>query len=221
MGRLLALSMLALAGFVMADRGAVTEAGLRVEVVTTDDIPTVNPNTGMRFRTWSLFLVCSPSWLEDSSTSRLEALFSQFKVFGEVIGSRNLAVWFAPVENDAGQVWGLDVERNVHFCEKYNLLPSEGPHILVTSHYPDSLDPAGNLWKLSLGGQSDDHIRHLLAKLADQILSNDLDQETIDSESYWRSWYGIIEQSLSATFQTLKPSSISFETKFFTIKLQY
>ena len=46
------------------------------------------------FKSWSLFLVCNPSWIQPGSEERIWRLYRQFKSFGRTIGDDNLAVWF-------------------------------------------------------------------------------------------------------------------------------
>jgi hypothetical protein len=198
------------------------EAALMERVVTPDEIPLVNPATGVPFKTWSLFLVCSPAWLGGPEQHRTEELFLQFEIFGDVIGPHNLAVWFAPSAYQTGpEVWSLDVDRNVTICERYGLLPSESPHILVTTTDPDSDIADDGFWALSLAGQSDESMLRLLSGLADQILVKGLNQEEIDSERYWNLWRVILLDAGRSMSDIIKNVKLSFVTKFFTIEMQY
>jgi hypothetical protein len=45
------------------------------------------------YQTWSLFLVCSHSWLSGNEAN-LDELFQNFLAFGKTIGPENVAVWF-------------------------------------------------------------------------------------------------------------------------------
>ena len=198
------------------------EAALKARVVTSDEIPLVNPATGMPFKTWSLFLVCSPTWLGGPEQHRIEDLFLQFKIFGDVIGPHNLAVWFAPSPyQPSPEVWSLDVDRNVTTCERYGLLPSESPHILVTTTDPDSEIAGQSFWALSLAWQSDESMLRLLSRLADQILVKGLNQEEIDSERYWNLWRVILLDAGRSMSDIIKNVKLSLITKFFTIEMQY
>src|SRR2546430_17349485 len=59
-----------------------------VEVVSrTGKIP-------KNFKTYSLFLVCNPQWLDPEKSQRLYELHKQFENFGRTIGDGNSAVWF-------------------------------------------------------------------------------------------------------------------------------
>lgn len=129
------------------------------------------------FKTYSLFLVCNPQWLEPEKREGLAALYRQFQNFGAAIGSDNAAVWFLKSEtipNDAALGENTDVERSSRFCGSWKLLPSEGPHLVVISTYPDESHlseglPAHNaVYKL---GKMDPHeISNLLAELTDDLV---------------------------------------------------
>ncbi len=86
--------------------------------------------------TWSLFLVCNPAWILQNGDQGIAELFKQYKAFGDAIGPNNLAIWFwkKPGTPTADNT---DVSRSSTYCERYKLLPSESPHVLVTTSYPD------------------------------------------------------------------------------------
>ena len=138
------------------------------------------------YRTWSLFLICNPKWLTSTTndharmTPPLFALYNQFKSFGRTIGGDHAAVWFwkkmsrSPLNDDL--VSNVDVERSVKFCAAWNLKPSAGPHVVVTSTYPDeSVLPKGlpaNSAVFELGNMTADKISDLLAKVVDELVQN-------------------------------------------------
>lgn len=57
-----------------------------IEIPRNDSIP-------RDYTTWSLFLVCSQSWLSDTDEN-LDELFRNYMAFGRSIGQENLAIWF-------------------------------------------------------------------------------------------------------------------------------
>src|SRR5580700_9033693 len=89
------------------------------------------------FKTYTLFLVCNPAWLDPAKNSGLYNLYVQFLAFGRAIGDDNAAVWFwksnGYERSDARLAQIVDVERSVRFCQAWKLKPSEGPHLVITS----------------------------------------------------------------------------------------
>jgi hypothetical protein len=134
------------------------------------------------FSTYSLFLVCNPQWLEPERNEDVRKLYSQFQNFGRVIGGENLAVWFWNLKREVTKnssdgvevTQGLDVERSVRFCKAWKLKPSAGPHLVVTSTYPNESDLSSGLPKDSavyeLGNMPAKNISELLAKLTDELV---------------------------------------------------
>jgi len=125
------------------------------------------------YKTWSLFLVCNPEWLSSERDRDLYGLYKQFQSFGRAIGKDHLAVWFwksKPRRLDRDLADNIDVERSVDFCEAFNLAPSEGPHLLVVSTYPDATNASGDYAHYALGAMEPKEISKLLAKLTDQLL---------------------------------------------------
>jgi hypothetical protein len=100
------------------------------------------------FKTWSLFLVCNPKWLDPATNgipTGLNDLYRQFENFGRTIGDDNVAVWFWKPSGKAGapEARDVDVERSVRFCQAWKLKPSASPHVVVTSTYPDETHLSG------------------------------------------------------------------------------
>jgi hypothetical protein len=143
-----------------------------VEVVSkTETIP-------MSFKTYSLFLVCNPQWLAPEKSGGLYGLYQQFENFGRTIGADNAAVWFWKSKRparDPALAENVDVERSIRFCQAWKLKPSEGPHLVVTTAYPDETALSLGLPKGSavymLGNMSPKEISDLLAGLTDQLIA--------------------------------------------------
>ena len=132
------------------------------------------------FNTYSLFLVCNPQWLDAGRNSGLYDLYRQFQAFGRAIGDENAAIWFwnsnGYERSDAVLAQIVDVERSVRFCKSWKLRPSEGPHLVITSIYPDENHLGASLSKdhaiYKLGDMSPPDISRLLANLTDQLVVN-------------------------------------------------
>jgi hypothetical protein len=132
------------------------------------------------FKTYTLFLVCNPQWLDPTKNSGLYDLYVQFQAFGRAIGDDNAAVWFWKSDgyerSDASLAKILDVERSVRFCQAWKLKPSEGPHLVITATYPDESHLAAGLSQdhavYALANMSPPDISSLLAKLTDQLVVN-------------------------------------------------
>jgi hypothetical protein len=132
------------------------------------------------FKTYSLFLVCNPQWLDPAKNAGLLQLYRQFQSFGRAIGDDHAAVWFwksnSYEHSDAALAQIVDVERSVRFCQAWKLTPSEGPHLVITSTYPDESHLSTGLPKNSaiykLGDMAPPDISALLAKLTDELIAS-------------------------------------------------
>ena len=126
------------------------------------------------YRSYSLFLVCDPSWPGKGKSFNLRSLYDDFAIFGQAIGKNNLAVWFwkgdSPDSLFLGTAEHVDTGRAAIFCKVWHLPPASGPFLVVTSAYPDEdhlLDglPAGHA-VFALGGMNSDQVETLLRALA-------------------------------------------------------
>jgi hypothetical protein len=132
------------------------------------------------FKTYSLFLICNPQWLDPQKNAGLLQLYRQFQSFGRAIGEDHVAVWFwkssSYEHSDAALAQIVDVERSVRFCRAWKLLPSEGPHLVITSTYPDEAHLTSGLplnnCVYKLGDMSPADISSLLTTLTDQLVVN-------------------------------------------------
>jgi hypothetical protein len=130
------------------------------------------------FKTYSLFLICNPLWLDPAKNSGLLQLYRQFLSFGRAIGDDQAALWFwnssSFSSSDTELASIVDVERSVRFCKAWKLKPSEGPHLVITSSYPDEDELSAGLPANSavykLGDMTPTDISSLLAKLTDSLV---------------------------------------------------
>lgn len=125
------------------------------------------------YKTWSLFLVCTPDWVATGKAAELRNLYWRFQAFGDAIGGDNLAVWFWKQRMDVDDVRlseNVDVARSAEYCRVLALAPSKGPYLVVTNTYPE-LNPAPRDRAVyTLGGLSQADLAALLNTLTDQLL---------------------------------------------------
>lgn len=148
---------------------------------------------GKPFTSWSLFLVCDPAWLLPGQEAALRDLQVRYKAFGDTTGPRHAAVWFESVVAGRQVTGSIDVNRNVEYCGKFQLVPSEGPHVVVTTVHPDQWKLGDSKIVLAFAGRSAQDIQDQLSKLNDQVAAQRLSQKELDSVAWWNSWAEIIE----------------------------
>ena len=144
------------------------------------------------YKTYSLFLICNPAWLDPAKSSGLTDLFHQFQAFGRSIGNDQAAVWFWKTtvqkgwENKFAPADVIDVERGTEFCKAWKLKPSDGPYIVVTTGRPDetSLQTGlpDNSAVFKLGDMQPSNISALLAKLTDSLVLSGKVDSTVGSQ---------------------------------------
>jgi hypothetical protein len=132
------------------------------------------------YKTYSLFLICNPEWLDPSKSRDLTELYKKFQAFGRSIGDDQAAIWFWKTtvregwENTMAPGAAIDVERSIRFCQAWKLKPSDGPYLVVTSTRPDEANLQKNLPDgkaiFQLGGLTAAEIATVLSKLTDSLL---------------------------------------------------
>ena len=165
-----AISVLAVPLFVLA---AATPAGARqgaqFEVVgPTAKIPRDS------FKSWSLFLICNQDWVSPERSADLSNLYWRFKAFGDAIGKDNLAVWFWKQKlpsNDPKLALNVDVPKSIEYCSALGLTPSEGPHLVVTTAYPDLAAFPKERAVYELGSLPPAALAKLLGSLTNQLVA--------------------------------------------------
>jgi hypothetical protein len=204
---------------------------------------------------WALFLICNPAWYLPKNHEKVLDLYQQFVAFGRAIGSQNVAIWFwkdlprGTIEpfwyKDGPSTWvtfAVDETRNSRYCQQYELLPSQSPHVLVTTHYPvlsndeqiektavlhtkEEQNPVSpekpkHYAALKLHGADPTEITSLLAKLADQVLVEGLNQHVIDSEQYWQSWIRIVRQAAQSVSGLVDKVTLTLNTTLFKTEIK-
>ncbi|MEJ8838579.1 hypothetical protein [Ramlibacter sp. AN1133] len=145
---------------------------------------------GAVFTSWSLFLPCNPLWLGAERTQDLARLQSAYRNFATVSGVRHAAVWFTRPASEE-----LDVERAARYCEKFGLLPSGGPYVVVTTVHPDRWQKAGAegqaddpLLVLSFAGVRAADSALLLTQLNDQLQLKQLSAQALNHRRFYLAW---------------------------------
>jgi hypothetical protein len=150
----------------------------------------VTPETEIAqgYETWSLFLICNPSWARPDAYEQLENMWQAFTGFGRAIGDNHLAVWFwrrQPRWGSAELVEDVDVERATRYCDLYDLRPSRSPHVLVTTSYPTLEGRVEEFGTVELAGGDPQEIEQFLISLADALYADDIASLVPGSESFW------------------------------------
>ncbi len=162
------------------------------------------------FKSWSLFLVCSPGWILHNKDTGVSDLYHDFETFGDAIGSDNVAIWFWKHKGPP-TVDNVDLNRSAKYCRKYHLLPSSTPQVLVTTHYPD--DPGeGDKFVVGLNGLDASDSADALDKITDQLMQSGLNQKNLDRAAFWRDVWSASGTALSAVGCYLNKVSISIHT---------
>jgi hypothetical protein len=154
--------------FCLTPTDAVLADQSRVEMVRpTQQVPREG------YKTWSLFLICTPDWVGPDKSDDLANLYQRFTRFGDAIGDDNLAVWFwrRPIAlHDSKLSENIDVRRSTEYCRTLMLKPSEGPFLVVTNEYPQLTTFPRDRAVFSLGGLQPVELSKLLIGLTDQLL---------------------------------------------------
>lgn len=183
------------------------------ELVPTIEIP-------RDYRSWSLFLVCNPAWILRNGDEGIANLFWQYKAFSDAIGPENLAIWFwkEPAAEPSAEL--TDTSRSSEYCQRYKLLPSKSPYVLVTTRHPDD-QPVGDYFSITLNGLSAHDSADALAKLTDQLLVTGLRQAELDASTRWQRLLAATTAALSAVGCYFNNVSFSFNTAVFKAEIAH
>jgi hypothetical protein len=215
MRRIAKISALALLGLhpLVVWNATVLRAQARFEVMPTEQIP-------RDYESWSLFLICNPAWIVQNRDEGIVALFEQYRAFGDAIGPRNLAIWFwkEPAPEPSAEL--TDVSRSSEYCERFKLLPSNSPYVLVTTQYPDAQE-VGDYFFVRLNGLDSADSADLLAKLTDQLLVTGLDQAGLDASTRWQRSLAAVIAVVSSVGSYFDQVSFTFNTGFFKAEIAH
>jgi hypothetical protein len=215
MKRIVKVSALALLGLhlLVTWNVASLQAHERFEVMPTEQIP-------RGYESWSLFLVCNPAWIVQNRDEGIATLFDQYRAFGDAIGPKNLTIWFwkEPAPEPTAEL--TDISRSSEYCERFKLLPSKSPYVLVTTQHPDAQE-VGDYFFVSLNGLAPEDSADLLAKLTDQLLVTGLDQPGLDASTRWQRSLAAALTVVSSVGSYFNQVSFTFNTGFFKAEIAH
>lgn len=210
--------------FVAALAGGRAMAQAAVEVVTSEEqaIPELS-SAGRRYKSWSLFLICSPTWALPESQGRILDLYDQFQAFGMAIGPEHAAVWFRASPGDSKKAL-VDVTRGAAFCSSLGLPPSQSPYLLVTTEYPGGglIDrypetfpsTLPTLALVSLNGKDAAQITRLIEQLSDQLVTNRVSVLDPQQDNWWRALERSYEGIRSGVVSGFEGVTLKIKTPF-------
>jgi hypothetical protein len=111
-----------------------------------------------------------------------------YVAFGETTGPKHAAVWFHKGTNPDD----IDAQHSTVYCERFNLKRSEAPFIIVTTVHPDESSRRPEVI-LAFGSLQAGTISKMILTLTDQIATEKLSQDEVNSVQYWQSWIRVIE----------------------------
>lgn len=205
---------------------AAAHAQAAVRLFGAEPLP-VTSAAGAPFSSWSLFLPCNPRWLAAERAEDLARLNRAYFHFAIVTGPRHAAAWFVKPRGGAtpadqpSVVGDLDIERSAAYCDRFQLPPSGGPYVVVTTVHPDRWEaaPAGQpasdpLMVLALDGVPSTQAAELLTELNDQLQRNQLSREALDSKRYWLAW----DRALTAMCRYFRDLKVGVSIKVLEIE---
>lgn len=119
----------------------------------------------INYEAYSIFLFPSAEWKNEELRDELESIKKAFSSFGDSIGNKNAAIWFA--ENRYSNI--PDIERGKFYCDLINVNYNDGPYIVTSSKRPDHLVEGDEFVLIKLNGISNNRVIKVL-----NILEQDL-----------------------------------------------
>jgi hypothetical protein len=171
------------------------------------------------YKSWSLFLICNPSWILANGDEGIGKLFRAYTAFGKAIGPDNLAVWFSDPPGQVATTENTDIERMSHYCEKFGLLPSQTPQVVTTTRHPDDPDvDAGGKIVANLNGDALNSA-YALTDLTDELLRTGLNQRSLDTSEWGRRIGAVASAVMASAACYLNKVSISIKTGVFNAEI--
>jgi hypothetical protein len=165
-----------------------------------------NEHIPFGYKSYSMFLVCNPSWLVKGHEHNIRHLYDVFYAFGQALGSENLAIWFWKANTATHTIELLDTKRSATYCQNYRLTPSNGPYILVTRDNPEIYTNSAwanpsliDHYVVSLNGLPTNRIINTIMTLTDQILVTGLNQSSLDATVWWQHLWAATETAVHTT----------------------
>lgn len=210
------------AGLLFLQPASAITQDAQVIVLTDGPIP-------KNYETWSVFLICSPTWLLPEQENQLLSLYEDFEIFGNFIGDDHLAVWFSTTSQitPEGLAATLDYQRNFEFCSKFDLEANDTPHVLVTNSYDvlvsaveevDSAvlteDDVKRVDVVSFHGLPPRKVHDAFNLLTNIVREQRSVLVVSDEGSFWRAFQSFVEATANAVLALSDDISVTVDMKF-------
>ncbi|MCP3957257.1 MAG: hypothetical protein GY719_05340 [bacterium] len=189
-----------------------------------EEIPYENPRSNKKYKSWTLFLVCTPDWLAPENDERLRSLYERFGAFGNAIGGEHVALWFgqeiSPNEDPDHHLIAdhIDIDRSRYFCKQYELSLVNGPHIVYTTIHPDRARGTDETAIIEFNGKDAPEVGACLNVLADLMLQHEIGKYSKPRGK--PKWMAIYETFRGFLEDTLSGIKITFKSKYITAELK-
>jgi hypothetical protein len=151
------------------------------------------------YETYSLFLLTNLEWHSELDNEGLRRVYETYRLFGDLIGPKHLAVWFwqqLPDKYDGKTRThvtkeNIDVRRSADFAGAYGLRVSEGPHVVLLRMHPNDARRSkdATISSVQLSRLPPRSVDALLNALAGAITEGEL-LEQIASKEQWLRFTG-------------------------------
>lgn len=136
-------------------------------------------------KTWSLFLICSPEWLNRQTPEELVRLYNAYLSVATASDDRNIPLWpFKAVSG--GRAQDIDAAKSRPYCESLNL--SDGPFVVITATPPDALKRSVPKVLIAFNGADAEAINATLLRLSERLIDKQLDDAPPGSSGWWTAW---------------------------------
>jgi hypothetical protein len=181
------------------------------------------------YKSWALFLISNPEWLDAENEDQLTRLYEHFMNFGRAIGDDNMAVWFLKPKRKGSLASITDVEGCSAYAKLYGLMPSRGPHILIipsprdqqgkTVGFPDTTQKVDQYYVLELNGLSPARVGRLLAEVSDRLLVDTVYASGFGSIEQWNAWNRVITKVSKPVLRILQYVTFKLKRKDFELSV--
>jgi len=195
---------------------ACTNAPVRVS--TSERAPVIEPvprthqypsGEIVRFTTWSLFLVCDPTWGSVEEREDLIRLYTAYINIGIAANKDHAPLWPFRV-TPGGDASEIDPSKSRPYCEALRLDPSHAPFVIITAHPPDSIGPSDPKILLSFGNRRGQDITTMLLALSERMGDQDLAKTKAGSREWWLAW-GKVSNWMRCRFWRFRGATMSVQ----------
>jgi len=148
----------------------------------------------VRFTTWSLFLVCDPTWLQAEVKSELIGLYNAYLSFIATVNDSDARLWTFP-RTRGWRAEAIDPIWSRPYCESLGLDITAGPYLVITVHPPDAIRPADTKVLLAFRGRRAEDIARSLLTLEERASEEELQHTVAGSPQWWGAWERITRWS--------------------------